>query len=366
MTTPFFDMQAITTPIESELRDAFERVLSRHHFILGDELMAFEQEFARYCGVEHCVGVGNGLEALYLTLQAMGIGAGDEVIVPAHTFIATWLAVTWSGARPVPVESCPSGFNIDPERIVEAITPRTKAIIAVHLYGEPADMAAVCSIAAKHGLQVIEDAAQAHGARYHNRRVGSLGDAAAFSFYPTKNLGAMGDGGAICTNSAALASRLRSLRNYGSQTRYQHDEAGYNSRLDELQAAFLRVRLRRLDEDNRARQSVAQAYIQALSALTHITVPQTPDWATPVWHLFVIRCTRRDALMKALKTAGIDTLIHYPVPPHRQGAYSGENWPDLSMTEQLSSEILSLPMWPGLDPAPVIAAVLHADQELAS
>jgi dTDP-3-amino-3,4,6-trideoxy-alpha-D-glucose transaminase len=353
----FVDLHATHALLNEELHAAFDRVLSKGRFIMGDELHAFEEEFARYCDSNHCLGVGNGLEALHLILVAMGIGAGDEVIVPAHTFIATWLAVSHSGATPIPVEPDSNTFNIDPAQVEAAITSRTRAIIAVHLYGQPADMDALRVIADRHGLRLIEDAAQAHGARYKGQRVGSLGDAAAFSFYPTKNLGALGDGGAVTTNDAQLARQIGLLRNYGSAEKYCHEIAGYNSRLDELQAALLRVKLRGLDVLNAQRRCVANAYIEGLADCVGITPPTIPEFAEPVWHLFVLRVTHRDALTRHLATHGIESMIHYPIPSHQQGAYSSHVWPHLPVTEQLTSEILSLPMWPGLNPDHIIKAI---------
>lgn len=359
MSTAFLDLKSVHAACDEALQAAFARVLHKGHFILGEEVSAFETEFAQYCGSARCLGVGNGLDALHLILRAMHIGPGDEVIVPAHTFIATWLAVTQSGATPIPVECAPGSYNIDPARIEAAITPDTRAIIAVHLYGEPADMNALRAIADRHGLRLIEDAAQAHGARYKGRRTGSLGDAAAFSFYPTKNLGALGDGGAVTTSDDALANEIRLLRNYGSHIKYQHDIAGYNTRLDELQAALLRVKLPQLDTHNAQRRQVAQAYLDGLADIAALSLPRAPDFAEPVWHLFVVRTAQRDALARALAEQGIDTMIHYPCPAHKQGAYNGQAFPSLAATEALSREILSLPMWPGLDPAPVIAAIRH-------
>lgn len=359
MTIHFLDLSAMHAACSEELQAAFARVLNKGHFILGSETEAFEAEFAAYCGTTQCVGVGNGLDAIHLILRAMQIGTGDEVIVPAHTFIATWLAVTQSGATPVPVESQVGRYNIDPQQIEAAITPRTRAIIAVHLYGEPADMDALRVIADRHGLRLIEDAAQAHGARYKGRRAGGLGDAAAFSFYPTKNLGALGDGGAVTTSDPALADAIRLLRNYGSHIKYQHDIVGYNTRLDEVQAALLRVKLRTLDKFNAARRLVAQQYLDALSSIPGLHLPHPADYAEPVWHLFVIRHAQRDQLAKALAERGIATMIHYPIPCHLQGAYKCGNFAGLEATTTLSKEILSLPMWPGLDPMPVIDA-LHA------
>lgn len=357
MSTAFLDLAPTHAASRDAMHAAFARVLEKGHFILGEEVEAFESEFSAYCGARHCIGVGNGLDALHLILRAMDIGAGDEVIVPAHTFIATWLAVSQAGAVPVPVESIAGGYNIDAERIEAAITPRTRAIIAVHLYGEPADMDALRAIADKHGLRLIEDAAQSHGARYKGRRTGGLGDAAGFSFYPTKNLGALGDGGAVTTNDAQLAEKIRLLRNYGSRIKYQHDIAGYNTRLDELQAALLRIKLPQLDALNAQRRAVAQRYLDALTDIPALQLPHPATFAEPVWHLFVIRSPARDAIARALAERGIATMIHYPTPPHLQAAYRKSSHAGLQATERLSHEILSLPMWPGLDPAPVIEAV---------
>jgi dTDP-4-amino-4,6-dideoxygalactose transaminase len=317
-------------------------------YILGEELEAFEAEFAGYCGAEFCVGVANGLDALQLILRAYGIGPGDEVIVPSHTFIATWLAVTYAGANPVPVEPPDDAtYTISPRLIEAAISPRTRAIMPVHLYGCPADMTPIMHIAARHGLKVIEDAAQAHGARYLGRRAGNLGDAAAFSFYPGKNLGAFGDGGAITTNDAELAAKLRSLRNYGSSAKYVHDMIGLNSRLDPLQAAILRVKLRKLDEWNERRLTLAERYRQRLAG-AGLSLPEIPAGFDSVFHLFVVRTARRDVLQAGLREAGIDTLIHYPIPPHRQGAYSRMQDQTLPVAERLAGEVLSLPMGPHL------------------
>jgi dTDP-4-amino-4,6-dideoxygalactose transaminase len=310
-------------------------------------LAAFEQEFAAYCGARHCIGVANGLDALHLILRAYAIGPGDEVIVPSNTFIATWMAVSQTGATPVPVEPDERTHNINPEKIEAAVTPRTRAIMPVHLYGQPADMDPILAIAARHGLKVIEDAAQAHGARYKGRRTGALGDAAGFSFYPGKNLGALGDGGAITTQDDELAARLKKLRNYGSTVKYEHEVLGFNSRLDELQAAVLRVKLAGLDADNRARQVVANEYLRQLAG-SGLTLPFVPDWAEPVWHLFVVRSANRDLLQRQLRESGVECLIHYPKPCHRQAAYQDQPWPPMALTERLQSEVLSLPMAPYL------------------
>lgn len=347
MLIDFLNLGRVNAPYEPAIREALDRVLRSGYYILGEETAAFEREFASYCGVKHCIGVANGLDALHLILRGYGIGPGDEVIVPANTFIATWLAVGLVGASIVPVEPGESSWNIDPTRIEEAITPRTRAIMPVHLYGAPADMDAIRDIAERHHLRVIEDAAQAHGARYRGLRAGGLGDAAGFSFYPGKNLGALGDGGAITTNDDELAEQLRKLRNYGSSIKYQHDVAGVNSRLDEMQSAILRVKLQHLDEDNAQRAAVADAYREAL-ADTPVELMRVPDEAESVWHLFVVRTPSRDALRDLLASRGIGTQIHYPVPCHRQQAFADHAWPELPVTERLQSQILSLPMSPYL------------------
>lgn len=356
MSTPFVNMAAVQAPVELALRQAFERVAASKHYVLGPELEAFEAEFAAYCETAHCMGVGNGLDALHLILRAMDIGPGDEVIVPAHTFIATWLAVSYAGATPVAVDVDAHSFNIDPQLVEAAITPRTRAIIAVHLYGQPAAMLALRQICDRHGLRLIEDAAQAHGARCAGQRVGSLGDAAAFSFYPAKNLGALGDGGAVTTQDATLAQRLRTLRNYGSTKKYHHEVAGFNTRLDELQAAFLRAKLPFLDEQNAQRRAIAQSYSEGLGG-SGLSLPRHAAELEPVWHLFVIRSPERDALSAHLARHDIATLIHYPIPCHQQAAYATQQWPAMPVSEQLAGEILSLPMWPGLNPLDVITAI---------
>lgn len=345
MKVPFLDLKASHDELRAELDAAFQRVLDSGWFIMGPELDAFEAEFADYCGAKHCVGVGNGLEALHLLLRAYGIGPGDEVIVPSNTFIATWLAVSHCGATLVPVEPYIDTNNINPALIGAAITSRTRAIMPVHLYGQPADMDPINEIADKHGLVVIEDAAQAQGARYKGRHTGSLGHASATSFYPGKNLGALGDGRAVLTNDKAIADKVRRLRNYGSEIKYQHDVIGYNTRLDELQAALLRVKLGKLDEWNRRRAEVARTFLHQLSGCG-IDLPYVPDWADPVWHLFVVRSPDRTALQSFLQAHGIDTMIHYPIPPHRQGCYSDGVWGELPIAEQLSREVLSLPIYP--------------------
>lgn len=361
MKVPFLDLTFSHLELQQELETTFRRVLESGWYILGREVEAFEEEFAAYCGVRHCVGVGNGLDALHLILRAYGIGVGDEVVVPSNTYIATWLAVSYAGAKPVPVEPLEGTYNIDPRRIQAAITPRTRAIIAVHLYGQTADMDAINAIARRHGLKVIEDAAQAHGARYKGIKAGNLGDAAGFSFYPGKNLGALGDGGAITTNDDKLASQVRMLRNYGSQVKYHNEVKGFNSRLDELQAAFLRVKLKHLDAWNAARSRIAISYRNGLTA-SGLVLPVVPEWANPAWHLFVVRSKHRDSLQNKLEQAGIGTMVHYPIPPHLQPAYADDGYQlgDLPIAEKLIREVLSLPIFPHLgnqDLASIIATI---------
>lgn len=361
---PFLDLKAINLRDRDALHQALDRVLDSGWFILGKEVEAFEAEFAAYCGTRHCIGVANGLDALRLVLHAWDIGPGDEVLVPSNTYIATWLAVSQCGATPVPVEPCARSYNIDPERIEAAITSRTRAILPVHLYGQPARMDDINAIARRHGLHVLEDAAQAHGARWAGRRVGALGDAAAFSFYPGKNLGALGDGGAVTTNDDRLAERLRMLRNYGSRRKYHNDELGWNSRLDELQAAFLRHKLRQLDADNNRRSEIARYYTDSLTGVSDLVLPQVVAGATPVWHLYVVASRRRDAIAQRLAQAGVGTMIHYPVPPHRQPAYAGlQGLPPCPISETLHDQVLSLPMGPTMtrEDALVVVDALKRD-----
>jgi dTDP-4-amino-4,6-dideoxygalactose transaminase len=349
----FLNLKRVNEPHEPAILEAIQRVIDSGWYILGEETAAFEKEFAEYCGVAHCIGVANGLDALHLILRAYGIGAGDEVIVPSNTFIATWLAVSQAGATPVPVEPDNSTYNLDPALIESAITRHTRAIMPVHLYGQPADMDAINHIARKHGLRVIEDAAQAHGARYKGRRAGSLGDAAGFSFYPGKNLGALGDGGAITTNDDALAATLRKMRNYGSTVKYQHEMIGVNSRLDEIQAAVLRVKLRYLDTENATRRILATTYLHALEG-AHVIAPTVLDDTEPAWHLFVVRTNQRETLQTHLTHQQIGTQIHYPTACHLQKAYASSSWPDLPVAERLQSQVLSLPMAPYMVSADVI------------
>jgi dTDP-4-amino-4,6-dideoxygalactose transaminase len=350
MNVPFLDLKAPYAELGEEFDEAFRRTAESGWFITGREVESFESEFAGLCGARHCVGVGNGLDALHLVLRAMGIGEGDEVIVPSNTYVATWLAVSYAGATPVPVEPDDQTYNLDPSRIEEAITPRTRAVMPVHLYGQPADMDAIREIAAPYGLKVIEDAAQAHGATYKGRPAGSLGDAAGFSFYPGKNLGAMGDGGAVTTDDDELADRLRVLRNYGSRVKYYNEVKGFNSRLDELQAAFLRVKLPRLREWNERRRAVAAHYLQALEGVPDLSLPHVPAYAEPSWHLFVVRHPERDPLRQHLSSNGVGTLIHYPVPPHLQKAYAEMAFAPgaFPVAERQAREVISIPMGPHL------------------
>ena len=352
MKVPFLELKPGYDELRGELDAAYHRVQESGWYLLGKELELFESEFAVYCQTKFCVGVGNGLDALHLILRGYDIVAGDEVIVPSNTYIATWLAVSYAGATPVPVEPDPKTFNIAPERIEEAITSKTKALMPVHLYGQPADMDPILGVARKYGLKVIEDNAQAHGARYKGRRTGSLGDAAASSFYPGKNLGALGDAGAVTTNDGLLADRVRTLRNYGSKEKYYNDCQGYNSRMDELQAAFLRAKLKKLDEWNARRRTVANRYFTALAESTMLALPSVPKWAEPVWHLFAVRHSHRDELQDSLAGAGIGTQIHYPIPPHLSGAYANGGWKtgDFPLAEEIAQTELSLPIGPHLEP----------------
>ena len=349
---PLVDLKTMHEALRPELETAMQRVLERGDFVLGSEVTAFEEEFAAYCGVTHCIGVGSGLDALTLALRGLGIGPGDEVITVANTFIATALAIRQCGADVVLVDPELDTYTLNPRKIASAITSRTKAIIPVHLYGQPAAMDAIRMMADEHGLKVIEDAAQAHGARYHGQRCGSFGDAACFSFYPGKNLGALGDGGAIVTNDDELASWLYTARNYGSPRKYVHTVEGYNSRLDSLQAAALRVKLRYLDDWNERRRQWAQRYCDALESLP-LALPLVRDGVEHVFHLFVVRCAERDALLTSLQRDGIGAGIHYPTPVHQHEALAGHcfsSWP-LRVAESTASELLSLPICPYLSEA---------------
>lgn len=355
MKVPFLDLHATYRELRDELNAAFERVMDSGWYILGEEVTAFEQEYAMYLECKHCIGVGNGLEALHLILRAYDIGEGDEVIVPSNTYIATWLAVSQAGGVPVPVEPDARTFNINPALIEAAITPRTKAILVVHLYGQSADMDPIMEIANRHRLKVIEDTAQSHGAVYINKMTGAIGDAAGCSFYPGKNLGAYGDAGCITTNDDELADRVKVLRNYGSRVKYYNEVKGYNSRLDPLQAGLLRVRLLKNEEWNARRRKIAAMYHVGMAGAKDLTLPYVPEWAVPAWHLFVVMHPRREELQKKLAADEIGTLIHYPVPPHLSGAYSEFNshkgrYP---LAESMADTVLSLPIGPHMDEAAV-------------
>ena len=371
MTIPFLDLKAINLTQQDEIEQAMRRVLHSGWYVLGKEVDAFEKAYAAYCGTRHAIGVANGLDAIFLLLKAYGVGPGDEVIVPSNTYIATWLAATHCGATPVPVEPVEGTYNLDPSRVAAAITPRTRAIIPVHLYGQAADMDPLMALAREHNLKVIEDGAQAHGALYHGRKVGALGHACAFSFYPGKNLGALGDAGAITTDDDALAQTLRTLRNYGSQKKYHNELAGFNSRLDELQAAVLSVKLPVLDQQNAARAAIAAVYTEGLAGIPGLRLPEVASWADPVWHLYVVRHARRDALAAKLAEAGVGTLVHYPLPPHQQPAYEelGLKTGDFPIAEAIHREVLSLPMGPTMTVAEaqqVVTAVRAAVAALGS
>jgi len=352
MSVPTIDLQAAVQELESEILQAVSRVLAHGRYVLGPEVEAFEREFAEFCGVMHCVGVGNGTDALALTLRACGIGPGDEVIVPAYTAVATWMAVNMAGATPVGVDVREDTYNLDPSALEPAISPRTRAIVPVHLFGQPADVSAIEAFASDRGLVLIEDSAQAHGARYRGRTVGGLVRAASFSFYPTKNLGAIGDGGAVITDDAELADRVRLLRSYGWRTRSVSEIVGVNTRLDELQAALLRVKLARLEEWNARRRALAGRYLEGLAGLAGLRLPHVPEWADPVWHQFVVGVEGRDAVQRALGGAGVETLVHYEPLPHLTPAYRDLGWApgQLPVAERLASRALSLPMYPQLSP----------------
>lgn len=348
MKVPFLDLAAAYAELQPEIESAVLASLRSGWYIGGGEVEAFEQAFAAFTEAKHCVGVANGLDALHLALRAMDIGAGDEVIVPTNTFIATWLAVSQCGAVPVPVEPIEGTCNLDPARIEAAITPRTRVLLPVHLYGQPADLDPILALARKHGLRVLEDAAQAHGARYRGQRIGGHSDAITWSFYPGKNLGALGDAGAVTTNDPHLADRIRELRNYGSRTKYVHEVQGFNSRLDPVQAAALSVKLKVLDEWNGRRVRIAARYTQALADTSLVLPAVTPD-AEPVWHLYVIRHPQRDRIQKLLQEKGVATLIHYPIPPHLQAAYAaGFRRGQFPIAERMASQLLSLPIGPQL------------------
>ena len=349
-TVPFLDVRAATQELEAPVLEAIERVVRSGWYIRGAETAAFEREFAAFIGAKHAVGVGNGLDAIALALRALGIGPGDEVIVPSNTFIATWIAVANAGAHPVGVEPIVGQWNLDSARVEDAITPRTRAVIPVHLFGQPADLAELLAVAKKHGLAVVEDAAQAHGASYHGRRVGAHSDAVAWSFYPGKNLGALGDGGAVTTNDADVAARVRSLGNYGSSQKYVNDLLGANSRLDEIQSAVLRVKLQHLDSWNARRRTIAERYTEELAGIPGLRLPTVAPGREHVWHLYVVDHASRDELQKHLAARGIQTLVHYPIPPHLSGAFAplGLTEGTFPIAERAARTHLSLPIGPHL------------------
>lgn len=371
LSVPFLDLGAAYREVQEEIEPNILASLRSGWFIGGPEVESFEESFSRYVEATHCVSVANGLDALSLSLRAMGIAEGDEVIVPSNTFIATWFAVSQCGARPVPVEPLKETFNMDPALIEAAITERTKAIIPVHLYGQPADLQPILEVARRRGLRVLEDAAQAHGARYEGRAIGAHGDAVAWSFYPGKNLGALGDGGAVTTNDPLLADRIKALRNYGSQVKYVCDLEGFNSRLDPVQAVALSTKLTHLTEWNARRTAIANRYTEGLSS-TGLLLPEVMETVAPVWHLYVVRTGIRDALQKELHNQGVGTLIHYPIPPHLQNAYAALGFKEGSfpIAERMAQEVLSLPMGPHLSEAQqqkVIDSIVRfaADHDLA-
>lgn len=347
---PFMDLDAAHAEMRPELDAAVQRTVDSGWYLLGKELERFEADFAAYCGTAHCVGVASGLSAIELALRGLGVGPDDEVIVPAFTWVASWLGVSGVGATPVGVDADPDTWSIDPARIEAAVGPRTKAILPVHLRGEPCDDQAIATIAERHGLVVVEDAAQAHGARARGRRVGSFGDAAAFSFYPSKNLGALGDGGAITTDDAELADQLRLLRNYGTRNRYEIEIAGVNSRLAEIQAAVLAAKLPHLDDWNARRARLAAVYDEILIAAPGVRLPHSPAWAESAWHLYVVALEDRDAVRAALADEGVETLVHYPVMPHLSPAYAelGLTRGSFPVAEGLADTVLSLPLYPQL------------------
>lgn len=363
MTIPLLDVGAAYRELQPAIDGAIARVLSSGHYIGGEETESFEAAYANYCGAAYCVGVGNGLDALSLTLRAMDVGTGDEVIVASNGFIATLLAVSSTGAVPVLVEPDPLTHNLDPAKVDAAVTSRTRVLLPTHLYGQPADLDPLLAVARRHDLKVVEDSAQAHGASYKGRRVGAHGDAVTWSFYPSKNLGAMGDAGAVTTDNSELAARIRTLGNYGSSRRYVNEVRGVNSRLDPIQAAVLAVKLDHLEAWNERRRVVAAFYNRELASCD-LTLPCVPDWATPVWHQYVIECDNRDALAARLNSAGIATLVHYPIPPHLQRAYSDLDVPRgaLPIAARLAERVLSLPMGPhlGLDQAARVVAEILA------
>lgn len=362
MTVPILDLAGAYEEIRDEIDAAVSRVVASGWYIAGPEVRAFEDAFAAYCGAEHCVGVANGLDALHLVLRALDVGPGDEVIVSSNSYIATLLAVSMVGAKPVMVEPDPATHNLDPAAIEAAITPRTRVVLPTHLYGQPADLDPILDVVRRHGLKLLEDAAQAHGASYKGQPLGAHGDAVAWSFYPTKNLGAMGDAGAVTTNDPEIAERVRILGNYGSVNRYVNEVKGVNSRLDPIQAAILGVKLKYLDEWNRRRRAIA-AYYQSALADTGLVLPHVPNWSDPAWHLYVVRSTDRSGFQEHLAAAGIQSQIHYPIPPHLQDAYADLPYSngDLPIAEMLANEVVSIPIGPhmSMEQARQVAAAIR-------
>lgn len=368
MKVPFLDLRVSYRELQIEIETEILRSLRSGWYVGGSDVAGFEEDFAILTNARHCIGVANGLDALHLALLVLDVGPGDEVIVPANTFIATWLAVSKCGAVPVPIEPDNKTFNINVSSIEAAITPRTKVIIPVHLYGQPVDLDGIIDLAQRRGVRVLEDAAQAHGARYKGKPIGSHGDLVAWSFYPGKNLGALGDAGAVTTNDDSLADRIRVLRNYGSRQRYVNEVQGYNSRLDPLQAAALRVKLRYLEEWNARRASIAARYNKEL-LLCGLKLPFVPDWVEPAWHLYCVQYAQRDRLRELLTKVGVETLIHYPIPPHLQEAYSGLGYGvgAFPLAENMAKTLLSLPIGPGMNEFQVnyvIEKVVDATKEI--
>lgn len=349
---PFLDLRPSHDPIKRRMLDAIEAIIDDGRFVNGPEVSVFEKAFARYCGSAECVGVGSGLDAILIALLASGLEPGSEVLVPANTFVATFEAVTLAGGLPVPVDVTEKDFNIDPEAAEAAITPRTQVLLPVHLYGQMADTRTLRALAARRGLKLVEDACQAHGAERDGLRAGGLGDAGAFSFYPGKNLGAMGDAGALTTNDEELAVVARALREHGQYTKYQHVHKGFTARLDTIQAAVLARKLEYLDEWNEARRAAAEIYTERLAGVGDVRTPPVPRGSVPVWHLYTIRTERRDALAAYLRTVGIGTAMHYPCPAHLSEAYAdlGFERGAFPVTEALADELLSLPMFPAISP----------------
>lgn len=373
MTIPFLDLRSGYLELKDQIDGAILRVADSGSYILGDEVEQFEKEWANYCESKYAVGVGNGLDALRLALEAVGVAPGDEVIVPSNTYIASWLAISQLGAKVVPVEPDEHTYNLDPALIETAITEKTKAILLVHLYGQPADLDPILSLAGLRGIPVVEDAAQAHGARYQGKRIGSHGDVVAWSFYPGKNLGALGDAGAVTTNDAEIAEKIMLLRNYGSKIKYFNESKGFNSRLDPIQAAVLRVKLEVLDEWNRRRAEIAEIYLKGIdpansfekanpSSSGPVVLPTSLSICSPVWHLFVVQLNDRDRIAGQLNSAGIGTLIHYPVPPHLQKAYAEHSHANLPIAQRLAERVISLPMSPHIkkDEAERVVEVLNS------